>query len=181
MAHSSITKQILADSFKELLEIQPFSKISIADICERCNMNRKSFYYHFKDKYDLVNWIFYNEFIVSVQEKNYTLNWDFLKDLCSYFYENQNFYRKTFTIVGQNSFSNYFHDIIVMILTNTVEKMYIKDDCIDFYINFYSDAFFCVIKKWILDKGCTAPDIFVQQLKTCLLGTSYKITREFTE
>ena len=26
-------------------------------------MNRKSFYYHFRDKYDLVNWIFYVDFI----------------------------------------------------------------------------------------------------------------------
>ena len=38
---------------KALMEERPFAKISVGDICERCGMNRKSFYYHFKDKYDL--------------------------------------------------------------------------------------------------------------------------------
>lgn len=40
-----------------------FEKINVAQIYERCNMNRKSFYCHFKDKYDLVNRIFDTEFI----------------------------------------------------------------------------------------------------------------------
>lgn len=54
MADSNITKRALATSLKELMVEQPFDKINVAQICERCNMNRKSFYYHFKDKYDLV-------------------------------------------------------------------------------------------------------------------------------
>ena len=58
MADSNITKRALATSLKELMLEQPFDKINVAQICARCNMNRKSFYYHFKDKYDLVNWIF---------------------------------------------------------------------------------------------------------------------------
>ena len=51
MADSNITKRALATSLKELMVEQPFEKINVAQICERCNMNRKSFYYHFKDKY----------------------------------------------------------------------------------------------------------------------------------
>ena len=43
---------------KKLMKEKPFAKISVIDICEGCGMNRKSFYYHFKDKYDLVNWNF---------------------------------------------------------------------------------------------------------------------------
>ena len=43
MADSVITKKALAGALKELLNEEPFSKISIGDICERCGMNRKSF------------------------------------------------------------------------------------------------------------------------------------------
>ena len=58
MADSNITKNALATSLKKLMREKPFEKISVSDICDDCGMNRKSFYYHFKDKYDLVNWIF---------------------------------------------------------------------------------------------------------------------------
>ena len=67
MPDSNITKKALAQSLKELMGKQSFAKISVADICEGCGMSRKSFYYHFKDKYDLVNWIFDMEFIRSIQ------------------------------------------------------------------------------------------------------------------
>ena len=63
MADSNITKQAMATAFKELLQEQSFEKISVSDICDRCHMNRKSFYYHFKDKFDLANWIFDTEFM----------------------------------------------------------------------------------------------------------------------
>ena len=63
MADSNITKRALASALKGLMEELPFDKINVAHICERCDMNRKSFYYHFRDKYDLVNWIFDTEFL----------------------------------------------------------------------------------------------------------------------
>ena len=64
MADSNMTKKALASALKELMKTVPFSKISVGDICNMCEMNRKSFYYHFKDKYDLINWIYTSEFVV---------------------------------------------------------------------------------------------------------------------
>lgn len=49
MADSNITKQALAVSLRELMAETSFDKINVAQICERCGMNRKSFYYHFRD------------------------------------------------------------------------------------------------------------------------------------
>lgn len=181
MAESNITKQALANAFKELIEHRSFSKISIIDICDKCNISRKSFYYHFKDKYDLVNWIYHTEFTAIADKKNYILGWDLLKDLCDYFYENRDFYRKIFSVIGQNSFSDYFRDVVVMILTNIMDKIYEEDAPIDFYVDFYSDAFFCAIKRWILNKDCVPADAFVKHLKTCLLGASNKIVQVLSE
>ena len=47
MPDSNITKKALAQTMKELMAKQPFSKISVGDICDACGMSRKSFYYHF--------------------------------------------------------------------------------------------------------------------------------------
>ncbi len=54
---SQTTKRALEASFKKLLLEKPLNKITINDITEDCGVNRMTFYYHFKDIYDLVDWI----------------------------------------------------------------------------------------------------------------------------
>ena len=51
------TKIALEASLKELLKKKPFDKITIADLTEDCGISRMAFYYHFKDIYDLVEWV----------------------------------------------------------------------------------------------------------------------------
>ena len=91
MAESSITKNALANSLKQLMKEKSLSKISIKDIVELCNMNRKSFYYHFKDKYDLVNWIYYTEFVKSFEGDDFNSEWGIMENICEFFYENRTF------------------------------------------------------------------------------------------
>ena len=51
---SQITKRALEQSLKNLLLQKPLTKITVGDIAEDCGINRMTFYYHFKDIYDLV-------------------------------------------------------------------------------------------------------------------------------
>ena len=105
MSDSHITKQALAASMKELMSEMPMNKINIGDIVGRCNMNRQSFYYHFKDKYDLVNWIYYTEFIAKIKDNLSISSWDLLENICEFFFENKVFYTNAFKVTGQISFS----------------------------------------------------------------------------
>lgn len=61
MSDPNITKLALANSLKNLMLNKPFDKIRVADIVGNCGVTRTTFYYHFKDKYDLMNWIYYTE------------------------------------------------------------------------------------------------------------------------
>ena len=54
---SQVTKRALEQSLKNLLLKKPLTKITINDIAEDCGINRMTFYYHFKDIYDLVEWL----------------------------------------------------------------------------------------------------------------------------
>ena len=58
MPRSNQTKQLLAQSLQELMATAPLEKISVNDIVDHANVGRNTFYYHFEDKYDLVNWYF---------------------------------------------------------------------------------------------------------------------------
>jgi probable dihydroxyacetone kinase regulator len=179
LADSNITKRALAAALKELMEAKPFSKISVSDICEACDMNRKSFYYHFQDKYDLVNWIYYTECVTALKEKGYHTGWELLDDLCAYFYDNRSFYRKTLTVEGQNSFTEYFRDIVVTIVTADMEEIFGRDDDLPFYVDFYTDALLCAIKRWLLEKDYMPSEEFVRLIKNCLVRTSDSILQEF--
>ncbi len=52
------TKRLLAKALKELLQEKPFDKITVNDVCDRALVHRATFYNHFTDKTDLLNFIF---------------------------------------------------------------------------------------------------------------------------
>ena len=56
---ADVTKLWIASKMKKLMERKPISKIRVSEICRLAEIERSTFYYHFKDKYDLVAWIFY--------------------------------------------------------------------------------------------------------------------------
>ena len=53
------TKLWIADTMKELMKKKPISRIRITEICSAAEIERSTFYYHFRDKYELVAWIFF--------------------------------------------------------------------------------------------------------------------------
>ena len=169
MADSNITKRALATSLKELMMERPFAKINVAQICERCNMNRKSFYYHFKDKYDLVNWIFDTEFIelLKYEKMNagYSEHWAFIEKICRYFYQNHLFYRRALQIKGQNSFSDHLREYIRPLIAERIFNLFDEENVDEFALNFLSDAAICTMERWLSTKECMPPEQFVEKWK----------------
>ena len=51
-----LTKQAIAKTLNEILEKQSIEQITIKKITEQCGINRQTFYYHFCDIYDLIEW-----------------------------------------------------------------------------------------------------------------------------
>lgn len=171
MADSNITKKSLANALKELMNEKPFSKINISDICERCDMNRKSFYYHFRDKYDLMNWIFDIEFIpVMAMKENQTVTGRLkrIEFMLDYFYENRSFYRKALEVSGQNSFTEHFQDLLYKTISVQLREMYPQEGVTEFQINLFCDAIIIAVQRWITDKNCMPPREFGIQLYNCI-------------
>ena len=52
------TKYALAAALTSLLNTTTLDNITVKDIVERANVSRQTFYYHFKDVYDLLEWAF---------------------------------------------------------------------------------------------------------------------------
>lgn len=185
MADSTITKQALAGALRELMNEMPFEKINIAQICDRCNMNRKSFYYHFKDKYDLVNWIFDTEIISLIRDENleneYEKHWQFIEKVSNYFYSNHTFYRKALQIKGQNSFREHFQDYIRPLLKVRLTYMFADAQIDEFVMDFLVDAVVCAMERWLLKKDCIPPEEFVEKIKAVSEQGAMAICREIVK
>ena len=185
MADSNITKHALAAALRGLMEETPFDKINVAQICERCDMNRKSFYYHFKDKYDLVNWIFDTEFIALLKNEslgaNYEEHWVFVEKTCQYFYRNHGFYRKALQIKGQNSFSDHFREFIRPLLADRISHLFGQEQLDEFTMDFFADAVICAMERWLLTKECMPPEQFTGKIKALMEEGALSICREMSQ
>ena len=78
------TKNYFEDSLSELVDLKPFEKITVKDITENCDMTTRTFYNHFKDKYDLVLWTYSSKVDKYLEESGNSLDF---KDLCNYLIE----------------------------------------------------------------------------------------------
>lgn len=156
----------MAEALKELSATTPFAKISIGDLCKKCNMSRKTFYYHFKDKEDLVNWIFETEFIAYARNYTYESVWDAIEDLLKYFYSNLNFYKKVLFHEGQNSFALYFNELIYSIFVQQLQNILHDSSLRESQLNFVADGMICMLKRWLSATNCTPPSVFIEEIKS---------------
>ena len=155
----NLTKRTLADALKVLMATRPLSGITIGEICAHCQMNRKSFYYHFRDKYDLVTWIFSTDFFDAYLPEQ-PASADTLLSLCRFLEQNKAFYRAALRVDGQNSFRDYLKDVLRPVLSERLLPAEPTDFCLSMCVSAYCSA----LTQWVLD-GCPLPaDVYVQQL-----------------
>lgn len=178
MPDSLITKKALSEAMKELMAAKPLEKIKISDIVGLCNMNRQSFYYHFKDKYDLVNWIFFTEFYDTISQSENLYGWPVLEDLCSYLYDNKVFYRNALNITGQNSFSEYLGEVLKPLIRDHVSESFHDPESQEFFVTFLTDAIFCSISRWLQEGAQLSPEEFCRHIKDALRGIAEQIVKE---
>lgn len=177
MPESNLTKKALAQTLKELIRTQPFEKIGINDICDACQVSRKTFYYHFRDKYALAEWVFDTEIIALLQKCDLEDRWTTVHTLCQYFYENRGFYAGLLQFQGQNSFRYHFADF----LFSAVEKFLLPErkeiyaaadlggvtpeTAQAFYSRFIADAVLLAMYRWLTGGAKLPPDEFVALLQ----------------
>ena len=118
------TKAALEESLKRLLLKKPLDKITITDITTDCGISRMAFYYHFKDKYDVINWIFYTEITPLIGDTVSIDKWGSgMRALCHYILENKTFYTNVVQFEGQNSLA----DCLMEFYENLVQNIILND------------------------------------------------------
>lgn len=168
MSESGITKKALAASLKELMTARPFSEITVGDICQNCGLNRKSLYYHFDDKYALVNWVFKSELIDRLDARPHSDLWELMEEIATYMHQNRMFYFHAFEIQGENCFRDYFarylQPFFLVAIQNYLSHTlhFSVREKADAYAEFFSDACVYSLQKWIVHSPQISPERYVE-------------------
>lgn len=175
MANSDFTKFMIARGLKQLLETNSFLDISVGDIAQHCKISRNTFYYHFRDKYDVISWIFYAEITPLIGDTISMDQWGSgMRALCRYMQENKSFYMNVLQFEGQNSFADclmdFYQNLVRTLIVNAGGEQLLKPNQIKMISRFYAHGMSGVLLDWVKNGMVRDPDSTVATLEDLLSG-----------
>ena len=151
---SQVTKRALETSLKNLLLQKPLDKITINDITADCGINRMTFYYHFKDIYDLVEWSCLEDAEKALNNKKTYDTWE--QGLLQIFYAvqaNKPFIMNVYHCVSREMVEKYLSPLSESLLMGVINElsngMVVRDEDKTFIAQVYSYAFVGLMLDWI--------------------------------
>ena len=173
---SQVTKRALEQSLKNLLLKKPLNKITVADIADDCGINRMTFYYHFKDIYDLVEWSCLEDAKRALDEKKTYDTWQQgLLQIFEAVQENKPFIMNVYRCVHAEQVEKYLQPLVARLLLGVLEEesrgMTIRDEDKQFIAQVYSYIFIGLMLDWIKDNMREDPRQIVGRLARLIKGS----------
>lgn len=156
------TKRWIADTMRELMKHKSIEKIRVTEICKAAEIERPTFYYHFRDKYDLVAWMFYGDAadtgILSVASAAEGMN-KMKREIL--------FYKRAYEDSSQNALWRYMLEYFVKRYTELAKEK-LRADVLDTQLA-YSIRFYCMgavgmTQEWVLNDNITSAETVVQMM-----------------
>ncbi|RXI40127.1 hypothetical protein DP129_05270 [Clostridium tetani] len=159
--NSSITKNMIADSFVSLLGQKPYSKITVTAILDECQLSRNVFYYYFHSKEDLVEWIC-SEITIDLLQNIGSLDLEGMyKEIGSIIKWNKTTYYRIAQIKVPNSLYKQFYRIFYALFDEElkISTIYptIDSHWSRLLTNFNTHLAASSIIYWIKKDGCKTP------------------------
>ena len=173
---SQVTKRALEQSLKNLLLKKPLTKITVGDITEDCGINRMTFYYHFKDIYDLVEWSCLEDAKRALEEKKTYDTWQqgFLQ-IFKAVQENKPFILNVYRCVHREQVEKYLQPLVDQLLLNVINEeaagITVRVEDKQFIAQVYSYMFIGLMLDWIKDDMREDPQQIVEKLSKLIKGS----------
>lgn len=148
------TKNALGVSLKKLLLHKPLDKITINDLTTDCGISRMSFYYHFKDIYDLVEWVCVEDGKRALQGKKTYDTWqEGISQIFEAVLENRPLILSVYRSVSRDKIESYLYKLTFQLIENVVEEKCvgteIQQEDKAFIAEFYKYGFVGIMLDWI--------------------------------
>ena len=166
---SEVTKRALEQSLKNLLLKKPLTKITINDITEDCGINRMTFYYHFKDIYDLVEWSCLEDARKALEEKKTHDTWQegFL-NIFEAVLANKPFVMNVYRCVDREQVEKYLKPLTDGLIMGVIDEqskgITVRDEDKEFIARIYSYVFIGIMLDWIKGDMKEDPRLIIDKL-----------------
>lgn len=181
---SQITKRAIEQSLKNLLLKKPLTKITINDIAEDCGINRMTFYYHFKDIYDLVEWACLEDAKKALEDKKTYDTWQqgYLQ-IFDAVRDNKPFIMNVYHCVHKEQVERYLQPLVNHLVLNVIDgeikNRSIRESDKQFIAQIYSYIFMGLMLDWIKDDMRQEPKEIVDRLTTLIKGSILEALTRF--
>ena len=172
-----LTKVAIATSLKKLMCQKVLNRISVCELCKDCGINRKTFYYHFIDIYDIVSWMFRQDLKEKDEYRTYE---EAIRYSIQYGRENRLIYNSLLADTrGREMAYTYLKKEAISMLSISIYNIcnitypHVTKQFQDFIINYYSDGFAAYILNIIRcgDVNESEAENVVQNLTVMLEAT----------
>lgn len=162
MKHAEIslnTKRALAEALKKAVKKKPFQKITVTELIKECDVNRKTFYYHFDNIYALLKWTLEEEAIGVVKQFNLLEDYEeAITFVIDYVEQNDYMINCAFDSIGREELKRFFYSDfreIGLSVIDGAEKEHGKkldEEYKEFLSFFYVEAITGLIIEWIRNR-----------------------------
>ena len=148
------TKLALEASLKKLLLQKRLDKITINDLAMDCGISRMAFYYHFKDIYDLAEWVCVEDGTRALAGKKTYDTWqEGMGQVFEAVLENKPFILNIYRCVSREKIENYLYKLTFGLVAQVVEEKCLESGLAKedkaFIAEFYKYAFVGIMLDWI--------------------------------
>ena len=170
------TKQALEASLKRMLLEKPLDKITIRDLTEDCGISRMAFYYHFKDIYDLVEWVCVEDAAQALQGKKTYDTWqEGLTQIFEAVLDNKPFLLNAYRCISREQMERFLFRLTYGLIRGVVEEksqgVAIQEEDKAFIAEFYKYSFVGILLDWIRQGMSGDYHVMVQKISTTMRGS----------
>lgn len=158
MANSEMTKRALADAFCTLAQKMPADKITVGRVTEACGLNRQTFYYHFQDMVDLVEWMLIFQARQTIGGLEEPPSWQqALARVCEYIEKNKALYANLARSQMRGPLERFLFQALYKGLFVYVQVLAegtkVTEEEQRFLASFYTTALIGMMQKWLEQGG----------------------------
>ncbi len=110
----SDTKELIADAAVRLIRQRNHKRLTVKDVVDECRITRQTFYYHFEDMIDLLDWVVKRDMQTLLDQVMDREPEEALKMTYRYLIDRKPLFR--------NGMNNGYHEAIIRITTGNVRE-----------------------------------------------------------